>query len=67
MTDREILDKYIDLDRSCLTDTEKKDVVDMLYKYKDAFSLRGEIGTFPNIEVEVDITESHHSLLDLTM
>ena len=29
----------------------------MLYKYKEAFSLRDEIGTCPNIEVEIDITD----------
>ena len=45
MTDREILDKYITLDESCLTQSEKKEVSDMIYKYKDAFSLRDEIGT----------------------
>ena len=47
----------MDLDKSCLTDTEKKQVMDMLLKYKDAFSLRDEIGTCPNIEVEIDITD----------
>ena len=31
--------------------------MDVLYKYKDAFSLRDEIGTFPNIEVEIDVTD----------
>ena len=31
--------------------------MDMLYKYKEAFSLRGEIGTFPNIEVGIDVTD----------
>ena len=31
--------------------------MDMLYKYKDAFSLRDEIGTCPNMEVETDITD----------
>ena len=31
--------------------------MDMLYKYKEAFSLRDEIGTCPNIEVEIDITD----------
>ena len=37
----EILDKYIDLDTYCLSDKEKKELLmDMLYKYKDAFSLR---------------------------
>ena len=51
MTDQEILDKYIDLENSCLTKEEKKEVMEMLYKYKEAFSVRDEIGTCPNIEV----------------
>ena len=29
----------------------------MLFKYKEAFSLRDEIGTCPNIEVDIDITD----------
>ena len=57
MTDQEILDKYIDLDSSCLTKEEKKEVMEMLYKYKEVFSLRDEIGTCPNIEVEIDVTD----------
>ena len=57
MTDREILDKYINLDNSSLTRREKKEVRELLYKYKVAFSLRDEIGTCPNIEVEIDITD----------
>ena len=51
MSDREILRKYINLDNTCLMEDEKEEVMDMLYKYKEAFSLRDEIGTFPNIEV----------------
>ena len=39
----------------------------MLYKYKDAFSLRDEIGTCPNIEVEIDVTDKSPLLLDHTM
>ena len=31
--------------------------MDMLYKYKDPFGLRDEIGTCPNIEVEIDVTD----------
>ena len=31
--------------------------MDILYKYKDAFSLRDEIGKCPNIEVVIDITD----------
>ena len=54
MTDREILDKFIDLDNSCLTKEEKKEVMEMLYTFKDAFSLRDEIGKWPKIEVEID-------------
>ena len=57
MTDREILEKYIDLKKSCLTDKEKKEVMDMLYKYKEAFSLRDEIGTCPNVEVDINVTD----------
>ena len=30
-------------------------VRDMIYEYKDAFSLRGEIGTYPNIELDIDV------------
>ena len=33
MSDKEILEKYIDLEESCLTVKEKKEVIDMLYKY----------------------------------
>ena len=57
MTDREILDKNIDLDKSCLPKREKEEVRDLLYEYKDAFSLRDEIGMCPNIEVELDMTD----------
>ena len=41
MTDKEILDKFIDLDQSCLMEEEKKEVMEMLYKYKEAFSFKG--------------------------
>ena len=58
MTDREILDKYIDLDSSCLTKWEKQMLRNLIYEYKDAFSLRDEIGTCPNIKVEIDVTDS---------
>ena len=57
MSEKEILDKYIDLENSCLTKWEKKEVRNLIYEYKDAFSLRDEIGTCPNIEVEIDVTD----------
>ena len=31
--------------------------MDMLYIYKNAFNLREEIGTCPNMEVEIDVTD----------
>ena len=57
MINREILEKYIDLENSCLTEREKKEVMEMLYKCKDAFSLWDEIGTCPDIDVEIDIKD----------
>ena len=57
MTHKEILEKYIDIEKSCLTGKEKKEVKHMLHKYKEAFSLRDEIGTCPNMEVEIDVTD----------
>ena len=31
--------------------------MEMLFKYKEAFSLRDEIGMCPNIEIEIDVTD----------
>ena len=58
MTDREILDKYINLEGSCLTKWERQKLRNPIYEYKDAFSLRDELGTCPNIKVEIDVTDS---------
>ena len=57
MTQREILDKYINLDNSCLHEEQKREVMDMLFSYKEAFNLKDEIGTCSNIEVEIDVTD----------
>ena len=64
MMDREILDKYVNLDNSCLTKTEKTQVRDLLNKYKDTFSLRDEIGLCPNIEIEITVTDKSPFSLD---
>ena len=37
--------------------------MEMLYKYKDAVSLRNEIGTCPNIEVEIDVMDKSPSFI----
>ena len=67
MMGQEILDKYIDLEKSCLTEKEKKQVMEMVYKYKEAFSLRDEIRTSPKLEVEIDVTDKATFLLDHIM
>ena len=43
---------------------ERLKVMDMLYKYKEAFSLRDEIGTCPNIEVDIEVTDRSPFLSD---
>ena len=58
MTDREILEKYIDLKESCLNDSERKQVMEMLYEYKDVFSLRDEIDICPSKEVNIEVTDN---------
>ena len=67
MSDREILDMYVDLGKSHVSDSEKKQVMDMLYKYKDAFNLRDKIGTCLNIEGKIYVEINLHSLLDHIM
>ena len=57
MMDRKILEKYINLDNLCLNEEEKREVMNMLFNYKEAFSLRDEIGSCHNIEVEIDVTD----------
>ena len=58
MMNQEILDKYNDLRNPCLDDSERKQVMEMLYEYKDAFSLRDEIGMCPNKEVNIEVTDN---------
>lgn len=56
-SDRELLEQTIDLSKSCLTTTQRLEFLDVLEKYKDAFSLRDEIGLAPNIEVSLDLID----------
>ena len=51
------MDKYKDLENSCLTKQEKREVRNLIYEYKDAFSMGDKIGTCTNIEVEIDVTD----------
>ena len=40
-----------------MPDSERMQVRNMTYEYKDVFSLRDEIGTCPNIEIDIDIMD----------
>ena len=69
MTDGEILEnirKTYKFENSCMTESEKVQVRDMIYKYREAFSLTDEIGTCPNIEIDKDVTDKTPFLLDHT-
>ena len=67
MSDREILEKYVDLSNPCLHKEVKEEVIDILYKYKEAFILRDEIETCPNIVVEINIRDKSPFSLDHIM
>ena len=45
------------METSCLNKEEKLKMMDMLYEYKEVFSLRDEIGTCPNIGVEIEVMD----------
>ena len=57
MTDQETLEKYVDLSDSDLNAAEKKSLYKVLLKYKEAFSLRDEIGLCPNMEIELELND----------
>ena len=57
----------MNLDNTCLSREEKEEVMNMLYKYKDAFNLRDEIGMCPNIEVGIEVMDKSPFLLDHIM
>ena len=57
MTDEEILHKYLDLSESDLTPLEKEEVMDLAITYKEAFSLRDEIGKCPDIKASIEVND----------
>ena len=56
-TDEEILYEKIDLSNSALSRKEKTRLIKMLIKYRDAFSLRDEIGECPNLKADVKVID----------
>ena len=53
--------KYANLEISCLIQMENDELMELLYKHKDAFSLRDEIGTCPTMEIEIEMIDLHSS------
>ena len=47
----------IDLSNSALSRKEKAKLMKMLIKYRDAFSLRDEIGECPNLEADIKVID----------
>ena len=56
-TDVEILYEKIDLKDSALTKKEKAKMMKMILKYRDAFSLRDEIGECPNLVADIKVID----------
>ena len=54
-TDEEILYEKIDLSNSALSRKERTRLMKMLLKYRDAFSLRDEIGECPNLKADIKV------------
>ncbi|KAK6178667.1 hypothetical protein SNE40_011194 [Patella caerulea] len=55
----EILKQTINLSDGCiLSPTQREEFLHLLTKHKDAFSLYGEIGHCPNLEVDIEVTDS---------
>ena len=56
-TDEEILYEKIDLSNCALSRKERTRLVKMLIKYRDAFSLRDEIGEHPNLKADIKVID----------
>ena len=58
MSDEDILHKFIDLSKSILDEHGKKELMDIVIKYKKAFSLRDEIGECPDIRIDIEVIDA---------
>ena len=56
-TDAEILYEKIDLKDSALTRKEKTKLMKMILRYREAFSLRDEIGECPNLVADIKVID----------
>ena len=56
-TDQQILYEKIDLSNSHLTSKEKAKLMKLILRYRDAFSLRDEIGACPNLTADIKVID----------
>ena len=56
-SDEEIMYERIDLSNSALSKKEKARLMKLLIRYRDAFSLRDEIGECPNLEADIKVID----------
>ena len=56
-TDEEILYEKVDLSNSALSRKKKTRLMKMLIKYRNAFSLRDEMGECPNLEADIKVID----------
>ena len=52
------MEQLIDLSESSLTPSEKEEFYDLLEQYKQAFSLRDEIGLAPHMQINLELTDT---------
>ena len=56
-TDNQILYEKIDLSELDLTSKEKTKLKKLIVRYRDAFSLRDEIGACPNLTADIQVID----------
>ena len=57
MTDKELPESIIYLSEACITEKQKQALYKILLKYREAFSLRDEIGLCSNMEVKMELKD----------
>ena len=57
MSYKEILDESINLKDSDLTESQKKELMTIIYEHKAAFSLHNETGQCPNIKFVIEVID----------
>ena len=62
-TDNQILYEKIDLSQSYLTSKEKTKLMKLVLKYRDAFSLRDEIGACPSLTADIQVIDESSFLV----